>query len=180
MVAKVTLEVTIEDPRWQAAKLEDLTDEAVQIVLEHFCIADADCEISVLGCDDLRIAELNREFRGKPVPTNVLSWPAQERGVDVAGDRPAVPEPDFTGEIPLGDIAIAFETCEREANEAQKPLADHLRHLIVHGLLHLFGYDHIRDQDATLMESLEIELLGKMGVDNPYMVEDSPVAGRIG
>jgi probable rRNA maturation factor len=90
------------------------------------------------------------------------------------------PEADFTGEIPLGDIAIAYETCAREAQEAGKPLADHLRHLIVHGLLHLLGYDHIRDPDATLMEGLEVEILGKMGIDDPYTVEDSPNYGRIG
>ncbi len=68
----------------------------------------------------------------------------------------------------LGDLAIAFETCAREAQEAGKTMADHVTHLIVHGTLHLLGYDHLRDGDATLMENLETEILGKMGIADPY------------
>jgi probable rRNA maturation factor len=84
------------------------------------------------------------------------------------------PEPDFTGVIALGDIAIAWETCEREANSAGKPMQDHVTHLIVHGGLHLLGYDHIRDADATLMECLETRILGKMGLDDPYKENKGP------
>ena len=77
-----------------------------------------------------------------------------------------LPEPGFDSE--LGDIAIAFETCAREAAEGQKPLSDHVTHLIVHGVLHLLGYDHIRDEDATLMQAIEVEVLGKLGLPDPY------------
>jgi probable rRNA maturation factor len=103
----------------------------------------------------------------------VLSWPAEDLAASEPGGQPLRPEADFTGEIPLGDIAIAYDTCAREAAAAKKPLADHLRHLIVHGVLHLLGYDHISDLDATVMEGLEVEILGNLGLDDPYTVDDS-------
>ncbi|WP_170761566.1 rRNA maturation RNase YbeY [Ruegeria lacuscaerulensis] len=162
----MNLEITIEDARWQG--LEPLATRAIQAVLDH-CGPDADlCEISLLACDDARIAELNAEFREKPSPTNVLSWPAEDLAAETPGQAPAQPTPDFTGEIALGDIAISYETCEREASEADKSMDDHVTHLVIHGVLHLLGYDHIRDTDATLMEGVEVEILGKMGIDDPY------------
>ena len=138
------------------------------MTLAHMGLDAEMCEVSVLGCDDARIAALNAEFREKPTPTNVLSWPAEELAAEEAGAPPAQPEPDFTGEIPLGDIAISYDTCAREAEAADKPMADHVAHLMVHGVLHLLGYDHIRDPDATLMERLEVEILGKLGIEDPY------------
>ncbi|RBW53051.1 rRNA maturation RNase YbeY [Ruegeria sp. A3M17] len=162
----MNLEVTIEDARWQ--QLEPLAARALMAVLD-FCDMDAElCEVSLLACDDARIADLNAEFREKPTPTNVLSWPAEDLAADEAGQRPARPTPDFTGEIALGDIAISFDTCAREAADASKTMDDHVTHLIIHGVLHLLGYDHIRDPDATLMEGVEVEILGKMGIDDPY------------
>ena len=170
----MTLDITIEDSRWQDPGLEVLAGEAIAAVLAHFTL-DADlCEVSLLACNDVRIAELNAEFREKPQPTNVLSWPAEDLAAEEDGGAPLPPEADFTGEIPLGDIAISYDTCVREAAEAGKPLADHTRHLIIHGLLHLLGYDHIRDRDAALMEGIEALLLGKLGIANPYMSEDAP------
>ncbi|MGR3760313.1 rRNA maturation RNase YbeY [Roseobacteraceae bacterium NS-SX3] len=170
----MTLDISIEDPRWEAAGLEPLALEAVAAALAHFGLDAEECEVSLLACDDARIAALNADFRGKAKPTNVLSWPAEERAAETPGARPALPEPDFTGETALGDIAIAYETCQREAAEAGKPFADHLQHLLVHGTLHLLGYDHIDDADAALMETIEAEILGKMGIADPYTVEDGP------
>ncbi|WP_243614420.1 rRNA maturation RNase YbeY [Shimia aestuarii] len=158
----------IEDDRWQALGFEALAEAAAQAVLAHLGIASGDWEIAVLACNDARIAELNADFRDKAAATNVLSWPSEERGAEQDGDAPAPPEPGFDPE--LGDIAIAFETCAREAEEAGKPMADHVTHLVVHGVLHLLGYDHIRDKDATLMEGLETAILGKMGIADPYRV----------
>jgi len=120
-------------------------------------------EIAVLGCDDARIAALNGDFRAKPQATNVLSWPSADRAAGAPGGRPALPAP---GE--LGDIAIAFETCTREAAAQGKPFAAHVSHLLVHATLHLLGYDHITAQDAALMEGLEVEILATLGVPNPY------------
>ncbi|MES0825891.1 rRNA maturation RNase YbeY [Ruegeria sp. SCP11] len=162
----MNLELTIEDARWQG--LEPLATRAIGAVLGH-CGLDGDlCEISLLACDDARIAELNAEFREKPAPTNVLSWPAEDLAAEQPGAMPAQPEPDFTGEIALGDIAIAYETCSREAAETGKTMDDHVTHLIIHGMLHLLGYDHIRDPDANLMEGVEVAILGKLGIDDPY------------
>ncbi|MBT8153969.1 rRNA maturation RNase YbeY [Epibacterium ulvae] len=162
------LDIEIADSRWQDTALVDLAQEAVDATLAHMSLEAEDCELVILACDDARIAELNSEFRDKPKATNVLSWPAEELAAEYPGANPAMPQSDFTGEISLGDIAIAYETCAREAAEAGKPIVDHVRHLVVHGMLHLLGYDHIRDEDATLMERIEVEILGKLGIPNPY------------
>lgn len=160
----MTVDVIIEDARWANVGLDALADKAATGVFAALGL-DADWEICIMACDDARIAELNAEFREKPTATNVLSWPSEERGAEVDGTHPASPEgPDPE----LGDIAIAFETCAREAREAGKSFEDHVTHLLVHGILHLLGYDHIRDQDATLMEALETKILGKMGIADPY------------
>ena len=155
----------IEDDRWTALGFEALAEAAAQAALAHLEFDVDDWEIAVLACDDGRIAELNTAFRDKPTPTNVLSWPSEERAAVADGDAPVSPQgPDPE----LGDIAIAFDTCQREAEAAGKPMAEHVTHLVVHGVLHLLGYDHVRDKDATLMEGLETAILGKMGLSDPY------------
>ncbi|WP_298838965.1 rRNA maturation RNase YbeY [uncultured Roseobacter sp.] len=160
-------DVLTEDPRWDAFGLAALAERVVPLTLEHVGVSP-DAQVSLMGCDDARIAALNADFRDKPGPTNVLSWPAADLASETPGGAPYPPEPEFDGTVELGDIAIAWETCAREAEAAGKPMADHVCHLIVHGLLHLLGYDHIRDPDATLMEGLESHILGKMGLDDPY------------
>ena len=154
------LDIIVADARWDAVSLEAVAHRAVTATLAHLGLDAA--EVSILGTDDTEIARLNGEFRDKPAPTNVLSWPAQ----DVT--PPDMPQTDFDGTVALGDIALAYDTCAREAADSEKPLADHVTHLIVHGVLHLLGYDHLRDQDATLMEGIEVEILGKLGLDDPY------------
>lgn len=166
------LDIDIEDVRWNDVRLQELADEAVDAALEHLSLDVESCEISLLACNDARIAELNAEFREKDKATNVLSWPNEDLSAEDPGGQPEQPQADFTGEIALGDIAISFETCQKEALAADKPLADHVRHLVVHGTLHLLGYDHIRDADATLMETLEAEILGKLGISNPYVIDE--------
>lgn len=159
-------ETLLEDLRWRDVDLARLAERAARATLTHLGLRAAAFEISVLGCDDARIAALNGDFRGKAEPTNVLSWPSDERGADRPG---GVPQPPAEGpDAELGDIAIAFETCTAEAQAAGKPLVDHVTHLLVHGVLHLLGYDHIRDEDATLMQANEVAILGKMGLDDPY------------
>lgn len=159
-------EVIIEDDRWQAVGLEDLAERAARMTLEHLGLDPEGWEISILACDDARMSELNGEFRNRSQPTNVLSWPSEERAAETLGARPSLPLP---GPDPdLGDIAIAWETCLREATDADKSQADHVTHLIVHAVLHLLGYDHVRDEDATLMEATEVVILGKLGIGDPY------------
>lgn len=158
----------VEDARWDAANLPDLAEVAAHAALAHFGLDPAGFEIAVLGCDDARIATLNADFRGKPQPTNVLSWPSEARAPETDGALPDLPEGDAQMPEELGDIAIAFDTCAAEAAAAGKPMDHHVTHLIVHATLHLLGFDHIRDQDATLMEAIETAILGKLGHPDPY------------
>lgn len=159
-------DTVIEDERWEVLGLPSLSEEAAQTTLKHLGLDPSEFEIVVMGCGDARIAELNGDFRDKPQATNVLSWPSDERGVAIDGDTPALPVPGPDAE--LGDIAIAYETCLREAEAAEKSAKDHVTHLIIHAVLHLLGYDHIRDKDATLMEGIEVAVLGKLGLEDPY------------
>lgn len=163
------LDVLIEDERWDTAGLEAIAEAAAVAVADVLSLEAADWEVSLMGCDDTRIAALNTEFRSKPTPTNVLSWPSEERAADTPGGTPDLPEADLPGmPVELGDIAIAWDTCAREAQEAGKPFEAHVTHLVVHGILHLLGYDHINDADAALMEGLEVRILAKLGLPDPY------------
>jgi len=163
------VDTLIEEPRWQGLDLETLAECAARATLTHLGLPVDGFAISLLGCSDARIAVLNADFRGKPQPTNVLSWPSEERGASVDGGTPARPRPGSADDpAELGDIAIAWETCGQEARAANRPIRDHVCHLLVHGLLHLLGYDHIRDKDAALMEGLEVEILASLGVADPY------------
>ena len=163
------VDTVIEDPRWEAFGLDPLAARAVAAALVCLDLPQAGVTLCVLGCDDARIVALNGDFREKPMPTNVLSWPATELASAIDGAAPASPMVG-TLEDPesLGDIAIAYDTCAREAAAAAKPLADHVTHLVVHGLLHLLGYDHVRDGDAARMEAAEVAILATLGVSDPY------------
>lgn len=165
----ILVDILIEDPRWDGFGLDALAEAAAQAVMADQRLPVERYEISLLGCNDTRIANLNADFRGKPQPTNVLSWPSDERGAAIDGAAPSRPAPGAPGmSVELGDIAIAWETCEREAAEQGKPMVAHVTHLLVHGVLHLLGYDHLRDKDAALMESVEIRILAGMGYADPY------------
>ena len=158
----VEIDILIEDDRWAALGLDALAEEAVTAALAGAGIKPGS-DVSILACDDARIAALNEQFRGKPTPTNVLSWPAEDLSPAIDGARPLPPQ------VPeLGDIAISYDTCAREAAETGKKLPDHVTHLIIHGVLHLLGYDHETDKEATLMEELEIKTLETLGIHNPY------------
>ena len=163
------VDCVIEESRWEALGLEALADRAVRAAFAHIGLGVEGFTLCVMGCDDARIATLNADFRGKPKPTNVLSWPSEDLAEGPPGSVPHLPLPGEDGEAwSLGDIAIAYETCEREAIEAGKTMQNHVTHLVVHGFLHLLGYDHIEDADATLMEGHEVAILASLGVDDPY------------
>lgn len=157
-----------EDPRWEALGLAALAERAAAATLRRLGLDPARYEISLLGCSDARIAELNADFRGKPQPTNVLSWPSAERGPARPGALPRLPAPDPGGVRELGDVAIAWETCAREAEAARIDPAHHATHLVVHATLHLLGFDHETDADAERMEGVEREVLAALGVADPY------------
>ncbi|PEQ12918.1 rRNA maturation RNase YbeY [Novosphingobium sp. PC22D] len=125
-------------------------------------LAHARLAASVMFADDAEVRVLNREWRGKDKPTNVLSFPMLEPS-DLVDLAPAGP-PEM-----LGDIALALETCAREAADKGIAVADHAAHLVLHGLLHLAGYDHeISDSDAEAMEALETKALALIGIADPY------------
>lgn len=158
------IDILIEAPDWGAVDLERLAQVASVAVLQDLSLDPTKHALSILACDDARIAVLNGDFRDKPAPTNVLSWPAEDRAPDTPGALPDLADlPDE-----LGDLAIAFQTCAREAADGDKPLAHHVTHLLVHGLLHCLGFDHETDLDADLMEATETRILARLGVPDPY------------
>ncbi len=163
------LDLLIEDARWRDAGLARMAETGCAATLAHFGLPPERFEISLLGCDDARIAVLNAEFREKPAPTNVLSWPARERGAAQPGAAPDLPRiaPDGPPEE-LGDIAISYDTCAREARDFGRDFEFHATHLLVHATLHLLGYDHISPPDARLMEGIEREILARSGFGDPY------------
>ncbi len=162
------LDIAVEDERWDQNTLAKVALKSVAQTLHQIGQDPERAEITILACDDERIAELNSEFRDKPKPTNVLSWPSVERGARHPGGEPMPPEAGPDGLFELGDIAISYDTCLREALAGQKAFLDHVTHLIVHATLHLLGYDHETEPDAALMERLEVKILGKLGLDDPY------------
>lgn len=168
-MAEPLVDCVIEDERWQAVDLEPLALRAVQAALAVLGLPEPGFTLGLMGCNDAKIATLNAMFRKKDLPTNVLSWPYADLAAKVAGGAPAQPKPgDAEDPASFGDIALAFETCEREAAEAGKPFADHVTHLIIHGLLHCLGYDHVREGDAARMEGLEVQILASLGLPDPY------------
>jgi probable rRNA maturation factor len=153
-------EVLVVADCWQAEPdAETVIHRAIATAAE-FVTADVEgTELAVMLTDDAGIRTLNRNWRGIDKPTNVLSFPAlQPSGRSGPEDAPRM----------LGDIAIAYETTRREADDEQKPFDHHLSHLAVHGFLHLIGYDHEKDGDAETMETLETEILAQLGIPDPY------------
>jgi probable rRNA maturation factor len=162
-------EVLVVADCWQTEpEAEAVIQRAVAAAAE---IVDADvgeAELAVMLTDDAGIRTLNSNWRGIDKPTNVLSFPAlQPSGPGGPDEAPRM----------LGDIAIAYETTRRQAEDEQKPFDHHLSHLAVHGFLHLIGYDHEKDGDAEAMETLEQEILAQLGIPDPYPDRD-PDADR--
>ena len=143
--------VHVEEPQWRSegrgfpAELR----RAAQAALDR--AKSSTGNLTILLADDAKLEALNTKFRGKPKPTNVLSFPAG-------------------GDAYLGDVAIAYGVTAREAQEVGKSIHDHALHLTVHGVLHLLGYDHESAREARIMEPLEIAILAKLGIADPYAV----------
>lgn len=148
------IDVEIADEAWTAAlpDAQDLACRAGEAAL--LACGAAAASTAVRLTDDAEVRRLNRQFRGKDQPTNVLAFPA-----------PANPERH------LGDVALAFGVCAREAAEQDKTLGGHMQHLVAHGVLHLLGYDHMTDAEAEEMERLERAVLAGLGISDPYAAE---------
>jgi probable rRNA maturation factor len=160
--AGATIAVAVEDDRWRAvaADVEDRCRIAAAAALDAVGAGDSG-ELSLLLTDDARVRALNAAYRGRDAPTNVLAFGGTiEAG---AGREPPADAPRL-----LGDVVLALETVGREAQEQGKSIADHVSHLIVHGTLHLLGFDHGPDRPARRMEALEIATLAGLGIADPY------------
>lgn len=166
------VDLVVEAEAWTEAlpELAGIAEQGARMALAVLPEARRRAEICVMACEDARIAELNAQFRDKPVPTNVLSWPAFELAPERAGEAPELP-PESTAEegpVFLGDVAIALETTRNEADAASRPLKSHVLHLILHGCLHLLGYDHETSEDAERMEGIERRAMMAAGHSDPY------------
>lgn len=153
----LNVDVVFEEEDWpDPSHAEALVRQAATALAAHEIMAGLQAsEACVALSNDAHVQTLNAGFRGKDKPTNVLSFPAPDSPVQQLSRQ-------------LGDIVIARETVEREAAERGIPFADHLRHLTVHGLLHLLGYDHETDAEALEMEGLETAILARLGIPDPY------------
>lgn len=153
--ANVTLDIAVESEEWRSFEdIEALAETAIGAAIQRCGVKiPASAEISILLCDDAFIRDLNQKWRGIDKPTNVLSFPA--------GDTVVL------GPL-LGDIVIAHGTARREAEEENKSLAAHVMHLLIHGFLHLIGYDHMVTAEAEKMEALERTILADLGIADPY------------
>jgi probable rRNA maturation factor len=152
-------DISIRDRAWEEiGNLEELACEITKLTLAEFHKTEADLSISFV--DDETIASLNAQWRQKPKPTNVLSFPA-----------PPHMKLDSEAEF-LGDIIIASGVTRQEAEEQGKTWKGHVSHLILHGVLHLLGKDHETSEDAIEMESIEIAILAKLGHANPYEIHE--------
>lgn len=161
----LSLDLSIEEPKWQ--QLEQLNsqiqDLCIKILKESgYPINNQESEIFIRLTNDSEIQKINKEYRNKNKPTNVLSFPSENL-------EPGKYDMQNMPYTMLGDIIIAFETVEKEANSANISVKNHLYHMITHGLLHLLGHDHGNDKEAKEMESLEIKVLDKYGIRNPYL-----------
>lgn len=152
--------ISYEDSHWRARlpRLKSLTEQAVLAALRHEKWSRKNLVINVILSSDAKVRVLNRTWRGKDKPTNVLSFPVEEPHMEVPRGRPRH----------LGDIVLARQTLLREAKAEGKKLAHHYQHLLVHGTLHLFGHDHLTNAEADVMEAREVRILAGLRVPNPY------------
>jgi probable rRNA maturation factor len=159
--AAPAIDIVVQSPLWSAQR--GIKAVLRRAVLEAASAASTrDGELAILLTDDKAIRALNRHWRRNDKATNVLSFPAKEQGRKTQGPTPHH----------LGDIVIAYQTTAREAQAERKPFKHHLAHLAVHGFLHLVGYDHEADDEAEAMEGLEIAVLARIRVPNPYIARD--------
>lgn len=162
----ITPEYTIQNDLWDnlLSQEKPFFDRVLQLAFSELALPHHDFSVSLVFTNDDEIRDLNREYRHQDKPTNVLSFPMFD-------DFTAMP--DIEEALELGDIILGYETITREAAEQDKSLRDHVAHLLLHGFLHLCGYDHMTDAEAQEMEDLEITILQKSGIANPYLDQSS-------
>jgi probable rRNA maturation factor len=168
----LSIDVIVQSPLWEAHPGAEALLRAA-LFAAAATVSTRPAELAIVLTDDSAIRALNRNWRGIDKPTNVLSFPVQQRPLAPVAASEATAPP-----ILLGDIVIAFETTMQEARNESKRFEDHLTHLAVHGFLHLLGQDHDTDSDAAAMEELERAILGRLGIADPYVASDLVPAAR--
>ncbi len=169
----IDVDVTVEAPAWRVrlADPERVCRLAAEAAFARAASVRGAAEAGVMLTDDETMTSLNRTYRGADKPTNVLAFPAADAAA-LAGAEASEPP------VLLGDIIVAQQTAAAEADAEGKTLADHLSHLVVHGMLHLLGYDHSSRCEADRMERVEIEILAALGIADPYasqqVITDAP------
>src|SRR3984885_5397034 len=178
---KLSLDISVPSPLWRRLpRARPIARETIAAAAENRGLSEGG-DVSLCLADDAALRALNLSWRGFDKPTNVLSFPSTTAArVDAVDDRvgraqrarlqPAVAH-GSAPVVSLGDLALAYQTLAREAEDFGVPLADHYRHLLVHGFLHLIGYDHETDAEAERMEALETKILARLGVADPYARE---------
>ena len=153
----MNIDIDIASGNW--GDVEHTVRRAAEMALDRLIDCEPMVEVSIKLSDNCEVKRLNRDFRGKDNPTNILSFGAEPPNLPWQAELPR----------PLGDIILAYSVVRQEAEAQGKTLENHLSHLIVHGVLHLWGYDHRSKDAAKKMEALEIEILAGMGISNPYL-----------
>jgi len=157
----LNIDITIKGQGWpEREELRELVGQICDIVFSHLGFKGVESDLSLVFTDDAQIQQLNKKWRGQDKPTNVLSFPAF---VLAPGEAP---------KSMLGDIVLAFETLVREAAQEKKDFNHRLSHLLVHGLLHLLGYDHETQEEADMMEGYEVVILRQLAIADPYQYEE--------
>ncbi|MDR1982910.1 MAG: rRNA maturation RNase YbeY [Holosporaceae bacterium] len=154
----MNLEISVEFNAWNKKEIKSIVNECAYAVFSEIKLNDNNVEICFLFTDNDEIRTLNKTYRGINKPTNVLAFPA---------NLPTGKNDEYHIRI-LGSIALAFETIEQESINQGKSIQNHMKHLIVHGLLHLLGYNHLETRETEQMEALEMKILKKLNVENPY------------
>ena len=168
MRSKILLEVINESHGWDQKIFKTLAEDAISSTLLYLNYDPGIFEAAILICDDKKISELNHEFCDKRKTTNILSWPEKDLSTKISGEMPIRVSISNQSIIFLGNMAVSYQFTRAEAKEQDKNFYDHVHHLLVHGTLHLLGFVHDLELDAKIMEKIEVEILAKALISDPY------------
>ena len=161
----MSVELVMEDARWKTLDLLQIANTAFNATLSQLYMKSENFSCCILACSSKKIKVLNTQFRCQDNSTNVLSFPSTTEIGEVIRISKFEANVD---PFELGNIAIAYEICKKEADVSKKDFEHHVYHLIIHSVLHLLGYDHKEEKNAAEMEKIEVQVLAKLGISNPY------------
>lgn len=166
-MCNINIDLLIQDKQWKKEDINiSLMEDIFKLVFDHLNVplCKRNIEISITLSDDDNIRVLNKDYRHKDKATNVLTFSLYEKRVNILEDMEKLPY------MSLGDIVFSYDTIKQESQEQDKTFKNHFIHMLIHSYLHLFSYDHIKTKDRKEMEKLEIEILAKLGIKNPYLI----------